>query len=101
MLLVEPVYRRTSFEASSLSPDSPLPVYAAQREVARYVLSTAVRTADGPEVVAKVIVAAATDSNPKPRYTAGSMAARVSILRRIVPSRVFDRQIRKLNRLTR
>jgi len=30
---------------------------------------------------------------------AGSMAARVSLLRRIVPSRAFDRQIRKLNRL--
>jgi hypothetical protein len=49
--------------------------------------------------VAKVIVRAATDSKPKLRYTAGSMAARVSFLRRIVPSRVFDKQIRKLNRL--
>jgi hypothetical protein len=27
------------------------------------------------------------------------MAKRVSVLRRIVPSRAFDRQIRKLNRL--
>ena len=57
------------------------------------------RTADDPDVVAKVIVAAATDSKPKLRYTAGSMAARVSLLRRIVPSRTFDKQIRKLNRL--
>jgi hypothetical protein len=36
---------------------------------------------------------------PKLRYTAGSMAGRVSVLRRIVPSRAFDKQIRKLNRL--
>ncbi|MGX1480760.1 UNVERIFIED_CONTAM: hypothetical protein RKD50_009568 [Streptomyces canus] len=57
------------------------------------------RNADAPDVVAKVIVAAATDSKPKLRYTAGSMAKRVSVLRRIVPSRAFDRQIRKLNRL--
>jgi hypothetical protein len=63
------------------------------------VLATAVRNADDPDVVAKVIVAAATDSKPKLRYTAGSMAGRVSVLRRIVPSRAFDRQIRKLNRL--
>jgi hypothetical protein len=55
--------------------------------------------ADDPDVVAKVIVAAATDSKPKLRYTAGSMAKRVSLLRRIVPSRAFDKQIRKLNRL--
>jgi len=99
MLLVEPAYTSTAFEASSLAPDSPLPVYAAQREVSRDVLATALRDADDPEIIAKVIVAAATDSRPKPRYAAGSMAARVSILRRIVPSSAFDRQIRKLNRL--
>jgi len=101
MLLVEPAYTRTGFEASSLSPDSPLPIYAAQREVSRDVLATAVRNADDPDVVAKVIVAASTDSKPKLRYTADSMAGRVSALRRIVPSRAFDNQIRKLNRLAR
>jgi len=99
MLLVEPAYISTSFEASSLAPDTPLPVYAAQRAIARAVLATALRNADDPDVVAKVIVAAATDSKPKLRYTAGSMAGRVSVLRRIVPSRAFDKQIRKLNRL--
>jgi short-subunit dehydrogenase len=99
MLLVEPAFTSTSFEASSLAPDSPLPIYTAQREISRDVLATAMRTADDPDVVAKVIVAAATDSKPKLRYTAGSMAARVSLLRRFVPSRAFDRQIRKLNRL--
>jgi short-subunit dehydrogenase len=99
MLLVEPGYTSTAFETSSLAPDAPLPTYDAQREISREVLATALRNADAPEVVAKVIVAAATDSRPKPRYTAGSMAARVSILRRLVPSAAFDRQIRKLNRL--
>ena len=99
MLLVEPAYTSTSFEASSLAPDSPLPTYSAQREVSRDVLATAVRDAEDPDVVAKVIVAAATDSKPKLRHTAGSMAGRVSILRRIVPARAFDKQIRNLNRL--
>jgi hypothetical protein len=47
-----------------------------------------------------VIVAAATDPNPKLRYTVGPRAGRVSTLRRIAPARVFDKQIRKLNRLT-
>jgi len=99
MQLVEPGYTNTGFEASSLAADSPLSVYATQREVARDVLAAAVRDADDPDVVAKVIVAAATDAKPKLRYTAGSMSGRVSILRRIVPSSIFDAQIRKLNRL--
>ncbi|MFJ9782551.1 oxidoreductase [Amycolatopsis sp. NPDC101161] len=99
MLLVEPAYTSTSFEASSMGPDSPMPVYAEQREASRDVLATALRTADDPATVAKVIVTAATDSKPKLRYPAGSMAKRVSLLRRIVPSRTFDTQIRKLNRL--
>jgi NAD(P)-dependent dehydrogenase (short-subunit alcohol dehydrogenase family) len=100
VLLVEPAFTSTGFEASSLAPDSPLPIYATQREVSRDLLAAAVRTADDPDVVAKVIVAASTDSKPKLRYTAGPMAARVSLLRRIVPSRTFDKQIRKLNRLS-
>lgn len=101
MLLVEPAYTRTSFEASSLAPDSPLSFYAVQRKIARDVLANAVRNADAPDVVARTIVRASTANNPKLRYTAGPMAARVSILRRFGPSGVFDRQIRKLNRLAR
>ena len=54
---------------------------------------------DDPAAVAKVIVAAATDPKPKLRYPAGPTAGRVSTLRRLVPARAFDRQIRKLNQL--
>jgi hypothetical protein len=54
---------------------------------------------DDPATVAKVIVAAATDPKRKLRYTAGPRAGRVSTLRRIVPARTFDIQIRKLNQL--
>ena len=99
VLLIEPAYTTTGFESNSLVPDSPLPVYAAQRDVSRDVLATAMRDADDPVVVAKAIVAAATDARPKLRYPAGSTAGRVAVLRRVVPSRAFDKQIRKLNRL--
>jgi len=99
VLLVEPAYISMGFEANSLAPDLPLSVYAAQRDVSREVLAMAMGDADDPAVVAKVIVAAATDSKPKLRYTAGSTAERVSVLRRVVPFRAFDKQIRKLNRL--
>ncbi|MFS8096189.1 SDR family NAD(P)-dependent oxidoreductase [Lentzea alba] len=47
---------------------------------------------------ARVIATAATDPDPKRRYTAGSTAARVSVLRRVAPAWVFDRSVRKLNR---
>ena len=99
-LLVEPAYTRTGFEASSPRPDTPLPVYADQRRAFDRMMRTAINDGDDPAVVAKVIVAAATDAKPKLRYTAGSLAGRASTLRRVVPAWAFDRQIRKLNQLT-
>ena len=76
-----------------------MPVYAQQRRIFGDVLAEAMKDGDDPAIVAKVIVAAATDPRPKLRYTAGPVAGRVSTLRRIVPARAFDRQIRKLNQL--
>jgi NAD(P)-dependent dehydrogenase (short-subunit alcohol dehydrogenase family) len=99
VILVEPGYTRTGFDTNSLEADSPLPVYAEQSEIARSVLAAAMQDSDDPSVVGKVIALAATDAKPKLRYPAGSTASRVSVLRRVVPSRAFDKQIRKLNRL--
>ncbi|WP_409474814.1 oxidoreductase [Streptomyces sp. HC307] len=98
-LLVEPAYTSTGFEASSPRPDTPLQVYADQRRAFDRMMQTAIKDGDDPAVVAKVIVAAATDPKPKLRYTAGPLAGRASALRRIAPAGVFDKQIRKLNRL--
>jgi len=99
VLLIEPAYTRTGFDANALQPDAPLPIYAAQRQAFDRVIASAMQGGDDPVIVAKSIVAAATDPKPKLRYTAGSAAGRVSALRRFVPAWVFDRQIRKLNRL--
>ena len=99
VLLVEPGYTRTGFDANAIQPDAPLPIYAVQRHVFDGVMARGMADGDDPAIVAKAIVAAATDPKPKLRYTAGPAAGRVSALRRFVPTRVFDRQIRKLNRL--
>jgi short-subunit dehydrogenase len=99
VLLVEPAYTKTGFDANVVRPDSPLPVYEHQRRVADEIVAAAIASGDDPAVVAKVIVTAATDAKPKLRYTAGPLAGRVRTLRRIAPARAFDRQIRKLNRL--
>ncbi|MEV7864360.1 oxidoreductase [Streptomyces hirsutus] len=98
-LLVEPAYTSTGFEANSPRPDMPLQVYETQRRAFDRMMETAIRDGDDPAVVAEVIVSAATDPKPKLRYTAGPLAGRASTLRRIAPAGVFDKQIRKLNRL--
>ncbi len=98
-LLVEPAYTSTGFEANSPRPDTPLEVYADQRRAFDRTIETAIKDGDDPAVVAKVIVAAATDPKPKLRYTAGSVAGTASKLRRLAPAWAFDKQIRKLNQL--
>ncbi|QIY75980.2 oxidoreductase [Streptomyces sp. RLB1-33] len=98
-LIVEPAYTRTGFEANSAKPDSPLHAYAKQRLTVDRVMAEAIRDGDAPAVVAKAIVAAATDAKPKLRYTAGPLAGRARILRRVAPAQVFDKQIRKMNKL--
>src|SRR5436190_10713868 len=99
VLLVEPFNTGTRFDANVVRGDIPLPAYAQARQTFDDILAAAMKTGDAPAVVARVIVAAATDPNPKLRYTAGSRAGRVSTLRRIAPARVFDKQIRKINHL--
>jgi len=96
MVLVDP----GSASTSSLAPGSPLSAYAAQRRISREVLATVLRAAEDPDVVARVVVAAATDPEPKFRHTAGAMASRVSVLRRIVPSVAFDVQPQRRGSLT-
>ena len=95
VLLVEPGYTNTSFDANSAAADEPLALYARRREASDVLIAAAVRAGDEPSVVGQVIVAAATDTHPRLRYPAGPLARRVSKLRRYVPPALFDKQIRK------
>ena len=99
VLLVEPAYTRTSFDANAIPADEPLPLYERRRGVQDVVLAEAIKGGDEPSVVGEAIVAAATDTRPKLRYPAGTLARRVSKLRRYAPSNLFHRQIRKINQL--
>jgi hypothetical protein len=76
-----------------------LPAYAQQRQTFAEVMADSIKDGDDPVTVAKVIVAAVMDTKPKLRYPAGVTAGRASVLRRFAPVRVFDKQIRKINRL--
>ena len=94
-VLVEPAYTRTTFEGNLLHADRKLDDYAPARSRAEAHLRTVMQTADTPETVAAVVVRAAQDANPQLRYTAGSVARRVSLLRRFVPAGAFDKSLRK------
>ncbi len=98
-LLVQPAGTNTLFDANAVEPDLPLQVYAAQRRIADQVAAAFNEDGDDPAVVAKAIVAAATDSKPKLRYGASRNARRISKARRIIPAGAFDGQIRKINKL--
>src|SRR5438094_7903265 len=67
VLLVQPAYTKTGFDANAMRSDMPLPVYAQQRRIFGDVLAEAMKDGDDPAIVAEVIVAAATDSRPKLR----------------------------------
>jgi NAD(P)-dependent dehydrogenase (short-subunit alcohol dehydrogenase family) len=99
VLLVEPGMTKTTFDANLAEGDEPLPLYAQRREALGAWLADAVKTGDEPTVVARAIVAGATDARPKLRHPAGPLARRVSMARRYAPSALFDRQIRKGNQL--
>ena len=70
ILLVEPGPINTPFGDHSVQGDTPLPLYAPGRRTFDEVLAKNTSGGDDPAVVAKVIVAAATDRNPKLRRTA-------------------------------
>jgi NAD(P)-dependent dehydrogenase (short-subunit alcohol dehydrogenase family) len=93
--LVEPAGTRTGFDDNSTPPENPLEVYAPQRQTTEKVLAEAVNEGDDPSTVANAIVAAATDRKPKLRYQPRGLARRLSTMRRLVPARALDKQLRK------
>lgn len=94
VVLVEPGGTRTGFDDNTAQPDNPLSAYESRRRRSNAAVADAVNNGDDPAAVAKVIVAAATDKNPKLRYPAGS-ARQLSALRRFAPRSIFDGQLRK------
>jgi hypothetical protein len=69
-------------------PDSPLEIYAQQRETTSQVVAEAVNEGDDPATVANAIIASATDRKPKLQYPASPRARQLSTMRRFVPAGV-------------
>jgi len=99
VVLVEPAYTRTSFEENLVRPDQVLDVYNSARDGMNALFRRAMARGDAPDVVARTVLKAATDSVPRTRYAAGKMARQVRFLRRFVPAPAFDKSLRKQNGL--
>jgi short-subunit dehydrogenase len=97
--VIEPAYTKTQFDANMLEPDSKLDEYSEVRAALRKLLPEVVAAADEPSVVAEVVLAAATATRPKIRYTAGRLARRLRLLRRFAPAALVDAGIRTNLRL--
>jgi hypothetical protein len=99
VLLIEPGYTNTAFDANAVAVDQPLALYTRRREAFDALTAAAVRAGDDPALVGQVILAAATDTRPRLRYPAGtSLAASASCAATCHPA-IFDRQIRKTTQL--
>jgi NAD(P)-dependent dehydrogenase (short-subunit alcohol dehydrogenase family) len=93
--VVEPGYTKTQFESNNLQPDAKLDVYEDIRIKVTKVVNQAMATADGPDVVADVVLQVARAERPKLRYTAGKAAGQLQFMRSFAPARLLDTGIRR------
>ena len=92
--VVEPAYIKSSFDANLMQADAPLETYRAITSGVERRIKEVLVGADGPEVVADMVVKAATAATPQLRYTPG-LANRLRLLRRFAPAGVMDAAVRK------
>lgn len=97
--VIEPAYTKTPFDANLLEPDAKLDAYSAVRAAVNRRVKEVMATAELPDVVAEVVLKAASAARPKLRYTAGGLANRLRLLRRFAPAGLMDAGIRKDLRL--
>ena len=97
--VIEPAYTKTAFEANLLQPDAPMAAYQSVRGAITRHLQAILAGAEGPGVVADTVLKAAQASQPRLRYTAGSLASRLRLMRRFLPASMMDAGLRKDLRL--
>ncbi|WP_394787133.1 oxidoreductase [Rhodoferax sp.] len=96
--VVEPAYINTPFDANLMQADAPLDVYREIRAGVEKRVKEVLVGADGPEVVADIVLKAATAGRPQIHYAPG-LASRMRLLRRFAPASVLDAGVRKDLRL--
>jgi NAD(P)-dependent dehydrogenase (short-subunit alcohol dehydrogenase family) len=96
--VIEPAYINTPFDANLMKPDAPLDVYREVRAGVQKRVKEVLEGADGPDVVAEIVLKAAMAARPKIHYAPG-LASRMRLLRRFAPASVLDAGVRKDLRL--
>jgi len=96
--VVEPAYINTPFDANMMKPDAPIDVYREVRAGVERRVKEVLAGADGPDVVAEIVLKAAKAARPKIHYAPG-LASRMRLLRRFAPASVLDAGVRKDLRL--
>ena len=93
--VIEPGFTRTNIVQNGQLAGQPIAAYARERN--RVLDAARERVAKGgdPFSVASVVAEAITSRSPRLRYPAGREARLASRLRRFVPSRLFDKGLRK------
>jgi len=99
VMLVQPGVTRTSFEENLTRADQPLQAYASERARSEKLMRKWVEEGDAPQVVADMVVKAATARKPKLRYSAGKQSRQTRFLRRFMPEWLVDMVLRKFNGL--
>lgn len=97
--VIAPAFVRTVFDQNGFEPDSVMKEYDQARAGVDALLRDVMPKADPPEVVANVVLKAATNKHQRQRYTAGKTARLVNLLRRFAPAGMFDKTLRKQFRL--
>ncbi|WP_421699728.1 oxidoreductase [Ancylobacter sp.] len=93
--LIEPGTVTGNFDQSALEPDAKKPEYDGGRAWVRGFIEKALPTAVTPEDVADAVLRAATAPRYRLRYPVGKVAKKVSLLRRLMPARLFDKALRQ------
>jgi NAD(P)-dependent dehydrogenase (short-subunit alcohol dehydrogenase family) len=97
--VIEPANTNTQFDANLLEADAKLDAYRDARTTVAKRMTEMLTTGDQPGVVADTVLKAASAARPKLRYTAGSSARRLRLLRTFAPAGVLDAGLRKNLRL--
>jgi NAD(P)-dependent dehydrogenase (short-subunit alcohol dehydrogenase family) len=93
VIVIEPSFIKTGFadHARSIDPsDQSASLYGAFNGQARRFLTTRTEHAPGPEVVAEVVLKAASARRPKARYGVTATVPFLLTLRKLIPDALFD-----------
>lgn len=93
--LIQPGTVKGNFDQSALEPDTKTADYDIGRAWVHGFIKRSMSTAVTAEEVAEAVLLAATAPRHRLRYPVGKVARQVSLLRRLMPARLFDKVLRQ------